>query len=149
MLLSMFTVLTGGREIKFMNNALLAKKKYYESRGVTKETKYGYFSDGYRQFNDKDFEDWLKAAPSEEENNEYKKDRSHQGKRLPEFPDIRDQLDIIYKTFKHLQSSGIDLGEEGRQWIQKIDLIKQKYPKASEPEPLKPVEPPTGATTSS
>lgn len=141
-------VLTDGKETKFMNNELLKKKKFYESRGITKETKFGYFNDGYRQFNDQDFEDWLKAAPSEEEYNEHQKDRSHQGKRLPEFPDIRDQIDVIYKIFKHLQNNGIDLGDEGRQWIQKIDSVKAKYPKAPEPEPIQPVKPPTGVTAS-
>lgn len=134
--------LMDGKEIKFMNNELLKKKKFYESKGITKESKFGYFNDGYRQFNDKDFEDWLKVAPSEEECAEYQKDKTHQGKRLPEFPDIRDQIDTIYKIFKHLQNNGTDLGEEGRQWVQKIDSIKAKYPKTPEQPPLGPVLPP-------
>lgn len=135
--------LMDGKETKFMNNELLKRKKFYESMGITKETKYGYFHDGYRQFNDQEFEDWLKAASSEEEYKEYKKDKSHQGKRLSEFPNIGDQLDIIYKTFKHLQANGIDLGEDGKQWVEKIDSVKAKFPKTPEQTPLDPVLPPT------
>ena len=134
--------LTGGKETKFMNNELLKKKKFYESKGITKETKYGYFYDGYRQFNDQEFEDWLKATSTEEEYSSYQEDKSHQSKRSPEFPDIKDQLDIIYKTFKHLQTNGIDLGDAGRQWVEKIDCIKEKYPKTPTPPVPGPVLPP-------
>jgi len=125
-----------GRPIKIMNNNLQQKKIFYASIGITKETQFGYFADGHRQFNDQDFDEWLTAAPGEEEYKSYRIDKSHQGKRTAEYPDIKDQLDVIYKTFAFLKESGTNLGEVGDTWVNQISAIKAKYPKPDQSIPL-------------
>ena len=60
---------------------------------------------------------------SEIASNEYKR------KRLLEYPDIGDQLDSIYKIFKKMKESGIDMGVDGDNWINKISNIKTSNPK--------------------
>jgi hypothetical protein len=118
-----------------MNN-IEQKKAFYASIGITKESKYGYFADGYRQFNDKEFEEWLMAAPDEDEYNYLRIDKSHQGKRAAEYPDLKDQIDVIYKTFAFLKESGINIGEVGETWVNQISAIKAKYPKPDQTIPL-------------
>lgn len=50
-------------------------------------------------------------------------------KRKTHYPTIGDQLDRIFKTFKHLDDIGIDLGLEGNMWIDEIEAVKQEFPK--------------------
>jgi hypothetical protein len=119
-----------------MNNNLEQKKAFYASIGITKETQFGYFADGYRQFNDQDFDEWLMSVPGEEEYKFLRIDRSHQSKRATEYPDVKDQLDVIYKTFAFLKESGINLGEVGETWVSQISAIKAKYPKPDQSIPL-------------
>lgn len=55
--------------------------------------------------------------------NKYKTDR------IRNYPAIEDQLDSIFKTFKYLDSKGIDLGVDGKAWIEQIQSIKNKFDK--------------------
>lgn len=45
------------------------------------------------------------------------------------YPEIGDQLDAIYKTFKHLKNQGIDIGLDGDAWVKSVEDIKDKFPK--------------------
>lgn len=42
---------------------------------------------------------------------------------------VGDQLDAIVKTFAHLSSQGIDIGEEGRKLIEHSQEVKSKFKK--------------------
>tara|TARA_B100000029_G_C16843892_1_gene692838 strand:+ start:50 stop:418 length:369 start_codon:yes stop_codon:yes gene_type:complete len=48
--------------------------------------------------------------------------------REKEFPDLKDQLDMLYHDIK---SGNLNNGK----WITAIDAVKEKFPKPSEPEP--------------
>jgi len=49
--------------------------------------------------------------------------------RKAEYPDIGDQLDIIWKQFKAQKDSGISLADETNTMIDKIFSVKEKYKK--------------------
>ncbi len=40
-----------------------------------------------------------------------------------------DQLDSIYKGFKHLDGQGIDIGVDAKKWVDEITTIKEDHPK--------------------
>ena len=56
----------------------------------------------------------------------------HTVSRAKSYPDVGDQLDAIYKTFLHLHTQGIDLGEDGVDWLKTIYTIKEGFPKPKE-----------------
>jgi len=41
------------------------------------------------------------------------------------YPAVEDQLDGIYKAFKKLKESGIDIGESGEEYLESIDKVKE------------------------
>lgn len=51
-------------------------------------------------------------------------------KRMVAYPDIGDQLDLIYKMAKYLKGDGIDIGPDGDAFITRIEAVKTAYPKS-------------------
>ena len=65
-----------------------------------------------------------------QEYNDYMETRlSYDQKRKRHYPQIGDQLDRIFKTFKYLSDNGIDLGIDGNAWVAEIEAVKQEFPK--------------------
>lgn len=62
----------------------------------------------------------------EEIDTQYKRDREK------DYPVKGDQLDLIYKTFKYLKASGIDIGPDGDAYVLLIGDVKIKHPKPQE-----------------
>lgn len=60
---------------------------------------------------------------------EYEATQAYRDKRERGYPKVGDQLDAIYKAFKHLQSSNVDIGDAGKGWVQVIDDVKSANPK--------------------
>lgn len=58
-----------------------------------------------------------------DQTNEYKELRKD------EYPITGDQLDLIFKTFKYLHDSGVNIGNDGRSYVDAIQLIKDNNPK--------------------
>lgn len=54
---------------------------------------------------------------------------SPQELRRREYPDIRDQLDAIYKLAAALRDQGVALPDEVKQWIDKCAEVKRRNPK--------------------
>ena len=48
------------------------------------------------------------------------------------YPPICDQLDAVYKALSYISAHGVDVGPDGRAWLEKIKAIKEMYPKAIE-----------------
>jgi len=46
------------------------------------------------------------------------------------YPSIGDQLDAIFKMIAYMADHGIDVGPDGKAWLEKIRKIKEMYPKA-------------------
>lgn len=45
------------------------------------------------------------------------------------YPDIREQLDGIYKSLKAIKDSGVAIGDEGDAYIAAISAVKEEFPK--------------------
>lgn len=45
---------------------------------------------------------------------------------------VGDQLDSIIKTFAHLSSQGIDIGDAGRELVEHATDVKQHFPKGGD-----------------
>ena len=50
--------------------------------------------------------------------------------RVGEYPEIKDQLDGIYKALKAISASGISLGADADAYIASVDKVKVDFPKA-------------------
>lgn len=48
------------------------------------------------------------------------------------YPPLGDQIDALYKTLSYLASNGIDIGPDGKKWIEEIQAVKEAYPKLSQ-----------------
>jgi len=46
------------------------------------------------------------------------------------YPPIGDQLDAVFKMIAYMADQGIDVGPDGKAWLEKIRKIKEMYPKA-------------------
>ena len=55
---------------------------------------------------------------------------AYKEKRKKEYPDIGDQLDVIWKAFNRLKMEGIAIGIDADGMISSISAIKTKYPKS-------------------
>lgn len=53
----------------------------------------------------------------------------HSAPRKKAYMPIGDQLDAIVKTFSHLESQGIDIGDEGRELVEHSKWVKAKFTK--------------------
>ena len=49
--------------------------------------------------------------------------------RAKAYPDIRDQLDAVFKLANALRDQGIDLPPETLDWIDRCQRVKDTYPK--------------------
>ena len=49
--------------------------------------------------------------------------------RAKEYPPVGDQLDQMWKALKKLDALGVDIGQEGREGLAKIQETKEKNPK--------------------
>lgn len=50
-------------------------------------------------------------------------------RRKEKYPEIGDQLDLLYKGFVQMHNEGFSLPTEIIQWINQIQTIKETYPK--------------------
>jgi hypothetical protein len=57
------------------------------------------------------------------------KDLSYIGKRREEYPDETEQLGVIWSILAKLSEDGVDIGDQGREWVKLFKDIKAKYPK--------------------
>ena len=46
------------------------------------------------------------------------------------YPEVGEQLDALMKVIKNLSDQGVDIGNEGRELIEKCEHVKDQYPKA-------------------
>ena len=53
----------------------------------------------------------------------------HEAPRKEAYMPVGDQLDAIIKTFAHLESQGIDLGDAGRELVRHATEVKQHFRK--------------------
>ena len=63
---------------------------------------------------------------------EYKKHLAsilYQEKRSKEYDSVGDQLDRVTKALKYLKANGVDIGPDGSAQVERVDAVKQKYPK--------------------
>lgn len=57
-------------------------------------------------------------------------------RRRREYPDVREQLDALWKIFDRLDKRAeIDIGEDGREMLSRVIGVKTKYPKARSDKP--------------
>jgi hypothetical protein len=49
--------------------------------------------------------------------------------RVGEYPDVKDQLDGIYKALKAISASGISFGADADAYIASVDKVKVDFPK--------------------
>lgn len=75
---------------------------------------------------------WHKEPDEMPTDNDLKKiykDSLYIGKRVSEYPDIRDQLDAIWKELNYRRLNGDNLVSDADEMLGKILSIKKKYPK--------------------
>ena len=65
---------------------------------------------------------WLRAVESD----------LYEQKRRAEYPDVGDQLDVIWKQLNYWRLSGQDMIAEADAMLGKILAVKAKYPKPAE-----------------
>lgn len=46
------------------------------------------------------------------------------------YPPIGDQIDALYKCLSYIAAHGVDIGPDGMDWLKKIKVIKEMYPKS-------------------
>lgn len=55
----------------------------------------------------------------------------HSAARKEKYMPVGDQLDAIIKTFAHLESQGIDIGQDGRELVAHSKDVKSTFKKAN------------------
>lgn len=53
----------------------------------------------------------------------------YQEKRAKEYDPVGEQLDRVTKALKYLKAAGVDIGPDGSAQVERVDSVKQKYPK--------------------
>jgi hypothetical protein len=118
-----------------MATSLEDRKTFWRGRDITPEGLIHIESDGTaRSYTEEEFEQWCLDADDPEEVT-YRESIPEETKialtnRIPEYPKLDEQVECIYKAFKYLKDNGTDLGPDGNAYVEAIDAVKAKYPKA-------------------
>lgn len=59
--------------------------------------------------------------------------RPPQVRRMQNYPPIGNQIDAIYKGFRHLETLGIEFPKETKAWLDKIAAVKEQNPMPTRP----------------
>lgn len=74
-------------------------------------------------------EDFLKTCPEASAHANVPFVRPHTYSRAEAYPDVKDQLDGVYKALLAIKASGIDLGSDAHAYLDSITAVKTEFPK--------------------
>lgn len=109
--------------------SLEEKKKWYaEVKGLTKETLFtcDALTGEKIPYTEEEFDDYIEHCDHPDYDARWTR---HEGHRRSKYPEKDDQIDAIWKTFRYLSDNGVDLGPDGKEMLDTIFAIKEKYPK--------------------
>jgi len=109
--------------------SLEEKKKWYaEVKNITRETVFtaDSITGELVPYTEEEFDDWIMHQNHPDFDVRW---NQHIGQRENCYPNKADQLDVIWKTFGYLSDNGIDIGPLGKEMLDQIRDIKEKYPK--------------------